>query len=298
MKILITGITGFIGSHLDQLLTNQGHQVIGLTTNFKKTVLNKIGYCDFKKLDDLTYLIYKLMPDIVVHLGGQSSVGKSWQNPSGTIKNNVINSINLIDACINNNIKKIIIASSAEIYRKSEIAHLETDELYADNPYAVSKLVIDRYCEYLIEQEINTKIIIVRQFPTIGIGQREDFVIASWAKQIKEIDKKGIILVGNTDIIRDFTDIRDTINAYSRLIKYNHSNIFNICSGRPINLKNILKTLIKISKKKIKVEIDKLRLRPIDTPILIGDSSKLNRKTRWVINYSIEETLKNIYKGA
>jgi len=308
MKALITGISGFAGSHLAEFLINKGYEIFG-TFYDKSTFSNLNGFidkvrlfeCDIRNYDILKKIIRKVKPDEIYHLAAISFVPTSLMNPKLTFDTNLDGTLNLYQAIIELKIgPKILFVGSADEYglvKESDLPIRETRPLRPMNPYSISKASAD-FLSYFYFKNFNLKIIRVRPFNHIGPRQSPEFVCSSFAKQIVEIEKglkEPIIKVGNLEAKRDFTDVRDMVRAYWLAIKKGEAGeVYNICSGRTISIKKLLNDLINISKKNIKVKKDKKRFRILDIPLLLGDSAKFRKKTGWKSEIIFIKTLQRI----
>lgn len=312
MKVLITGITGFVGSHLvDYIINNHSKiEIFGIKRWRSKmdnldNVGNKINFyeCDLKDAHNVYDIINKIKPDKIFHLAAQSFVPTSWESPSETFEINIIGQCNLFEAVRkskSDNYNPVIhIAGSSEEYglvKPNETPVKETNPLRPLSPYAVSKIAQD-FMGYQYFKSYGLNIIRTRAFNHSGPKRGDVFVDSNFAKQIAEIEK-GLrhpeIEVGNLDAIRDFTDVRDIVEAYWLATeKCEQGDIYNICSGKAYKIKDVLDKLVGLSKvKNIKIKKDQKRMRPSDVPILIGDYSKFKKLTNWEpkINY-LEKTL-------
>ena len=295
MNWFITGVNGFVGHHLTNLLLKNNHKIFGngLDEKGPKNInYHKTNILDFNKIKEL---IEKSQPDIICHLAGFSSVKKSFDNPKLCHDINVNGTENILKAVKELNINpRIIIISSADLYGIPQtIPMTESHPLNAKSPYAESRIKQEAICK-----KYNLNIVILRSFPHIGPGQLPQFVTSSFAKQIADIEKgiqNNTLLVGNLSAKRDFTDVRDTVKAYYLAAsKCKKGETYNICSQKSYSIQKILDILISLSKEDIKIKVDKDRLRPSDIPILEGDNTKFIKETGWVIKKDIEETLLDI----
>lgn len=306
-KVLITGITGFVGSHLAQYLsTNPQYEISGTylhqaslknVADFKDRLdLYAVDLQDKKKVSDI---LVRTKPDIVYHLAALPGVGSSFENPAETIINNVVAELNLLEAIKNTHLLScsILIVSSADVYgrvAKEEPIDEETP-FNPTNTYAVSKITQDFLgLQYAISY--NLKIVRARPFNHIGPRQSLGFVVADFACKIATIEKEGreaVLRVGNLDVKRDFTDVRDMVRAYALLVQKGViGDVYNIGSGVSYKISEILAMLLSFSTVKIKVEVDPSLLRPKDSPDCFCDNSKFVKLTGWKPTIPIETTLK------
>jgi GDP-4-dehydro-6-deoxy-D-mannose reductase len=309
-KILITGASGFVGKHLIELLSKEEeNQIFGTYLIDKsKASLAKFGdKLNLRKIDlsdeaNVFSMIEEIKPDLIFHLAASTSPAESFNDPKGTIMNNVSTELNILDALKKLNLTKtrVLITSSADIYGKVSEENLPINEdcpLNPTNPYAVSKIAQD----FLALQYFNAhniKTIRVRAFNHVGPGQSPAFVVSAFAKKIAEIEKteESEITVGNLEAKRDFTDVRDMVKAYVEIIeKGNPGDVYNIGSGKALKISEILDGLVELSNKKITVKVDEKLMRPVDNPELVCDATKIGKTINWVpeipINKTLEDTL-------
>lgn len=308
-KVLITGATGFAGSHLiEQVFARSKYVMYGtyLVDNSLKNIgkfvkditLIKVNLLDKEKTFKL---ISSCKPDLLFHLAAMPAVGGSYENPSETIVNNIMSELNILESVKKAKLKecKILIVSSADVYGKVSKDDLPIDEetpFMPTNSYAVSKIAQD-YLGLQYFLSYNLKIIRVRPFNHVGPRQSEGFVVADFAKRIAEIEKRKkdpILRVGNLEARRDFTDVRDMVYAYSLLIeKGKIGEVYNIGSGISYKIKDILDMLITLAKVPIRVKIDNSLLRPEDVLERVCDNRKFKELTNWSPSISIHQTLKD-----
>lgn len=307
-KILITGASGFVGNHLVDLLLKNGEKNIAGTYNSENS-LNSLGEnkskietikVDLTKINEVSSLISKIKPDVLYHLAAFTSPADSFDSPNETVINNISCQINLLEEIKKNELTntKILIVSSGEIYglvAKEDLPIDEDTPFNPTNPYAVSKLAQDYLGrQYFLAHKL--KIIRVRPFNHIGPGQSPNFVVSSFAKKIVEIEKgkrEKVLPTGNLSSKRDFTDVRDTVKAYTLLMeKGQDGEVYNIGSGKSHEISEILNLLLSYSKADIKIESDKSLLRAIDNPDLVCNYTKLKDITGWTPVIPLEQTLR------
>jgi len=307
MRVLITGITGFAGSHLAELLLSEGFKVYG--TSRVRSKMDNIEHikqyinlleADLRDSLSMELAVKQANPDYIFHLAAQSYVPMSWKAPADTIETNVIGTINLFEAVrkLDKEVK-IQFAGSSEEYgfvREDEVPIVEEQPLRPLSTYGVSKVAGDRLC-YQYVKSYGMKIVITRGFNHSGPRRGECFVTSNFAKQIAEIENgaEPIIKVGNLSAYRDFTDVRDMVKAYVLAIeKCQYGVPYNICSGKAISIKSMLSRLLSLSKVNIEVVEDKDRLRPSDVPILEGDCTQFKNTTGWERQYTLDDTLEDL----
>lgn len=301
MKVLITGITGFAGSHLaDYLIKNQPNVEIFGTKRWRSKMENLqhindgINYyeCDMKDAHNVFDIINRIKPDKIFHLAAQSFVPTSWDSPSETFEINIIGQCNLFESVRQLKSDKynpvIQIAGSSEEYglvKAEETPIYETNPLRPLSPYAVSKIAQD-FMGYQYFKSYGLRVIRTRAFNHSGPRRGEVFVDSNFAKQIAEIElghRKPEIEVGNLDSIRDFTDVRDIVEGYWEATEKGEAGeVYNICSGKGFGIREMLNRLLSLStKKEIKITEVASRMRPSDVPILIGNCEKFRQATGW-----------------
>ncbi|MDD5131523.1 MAG: GDP-mannose 4,6-dehydratase [bacterium] len=311
MKCLITGVAGFVGSHMVEFLIKQkGAEIFGVDRWYTKKdninhLLGEFEYLEFDMTDFSSVLkvLEKTRPDKIFHLAAQSFVPTSWNAPAETLNTNIIGQLNIFEAIRQLNIDPWIqLACSSEEYGMvypDEVPIKETNQLRPLSPYAVSKVAQDllgyQYC-----QSYKLKTIRTRAFNHTGPRRGDNFVTSNFAKQIVEIEKgkrEPVIHVGNLDAKRDFTDVRDIVRGYWLATeKCEPGEVYNICSNTTISIKEMLNTLIGFSKMKdrIKVKEDPARLRPSDVMILYGDNTKFTKQTGWKPEIPFKQTMEDL----
>lgn len=307
-KALITGIAGFVGSHLAELLLEKGFEVYGLSRPRTKMdhiegIKNKLHLEDADILDthSLYSMISRIKPDYIFHLAAQSFVPTSWVSPAVTLEVNIVGSANIFEAVRMTKIDPVIqIACSSEEYglvHEDELPIKETNPLRPLSPYAVSKLAMD-YMGYQYHESYGVRIIRTRGFNHTGPRRGDTFAESNFAKQVALIEKgkqEPVISVGNLDAKRDYTDVRDMVRGYLVAVeKCDPGDVYNIASGSAIRIGDMLDMLIGMSKIKVTIKEDPARMRPSDVPVLIGDASKFMAKTGWKTEIPFEKTMEDL----
>ncbi len=287
-KALITGISGFVGPYLKKELEANGYKVYGMDRHGSEKHVLK---CDITDYSSVYNIIKKTRPDYIFHLAGFSSVSKSFVEPELCHDINVNGTKNLLDAVVSHKLKpRILIVSSADIYGEPE--YMPIDEKHPVRP--VSPYGVSRAEQEKLALSYDLPIIISRSFNHTGPGQSDRFVIPSMRKQIGDAKDGASIYVGNLECIRDFSDVRDVVRAYRILAeKGKPGEIYNVGSGKGINLRELLMRLIKDSGKDIKVVMEKKRLRKNDISRQVCDNRKASRLGIGIRNYFSPGNLKD-----
>lgn len=309
MKVLITGITGFVGSHLAEYCLQKGDvEVFGImrwrsrTENIDeaKDKLNLLE-CDLRDASSTRKAIATVQPDYIFHLAAQSFVPTSWHAPAETLMTNILGEVNLFEAIRELKLNpRIQIAGSSEEYglvHPEEIPVNETNPLRPLSPYAVSKVAQD-LLGYQYYKSYGMDIVRTRAFNHEGPRRGEVFVTSNFAKQIAEIEKglkKPVIEVGNLEAKRDFSDVRDVVRAYwLALEKGEPGEVYNIASGKTYTIQELLDFLLGLSTLNVEIRQDPSRMRPSDVELLLGDASKFKVATGWKPEIPFEKTLEDL----
>lgn len=303
MRILITGVGGFVGKHLAQHLldTAPDSELHGTVLHDSETPFSTIRYHSLDLQDEgaVRSLISELQPQQIYHLAAQASPRRSFEIPWETLQNNIRAQLNVLLGCIAAQIKPhILITSSAEIYGPVDDTPLREDTaLRPTNPYAVSKIAQDMLgLQYYLSHKL--PIVRARPFNHIGPGQSEGFVAVDFSMQIARIEagqQPPVMRVGNLAAKRDFSDVRDVVQAYGLLIERGKvGEAYNIASGEAHSIQSVLDTLLSHSSETIDVQTDPARMMPIDNPVILGDARKLRTETGWTPNIPFEATLLDV----
>lgn len=238
-----------------------------------------------------------ICPEEIYHCAAAATVHGSWNTKTESLKTNVYGTNLLLDAVrevLPNS--RILIPGSALVYKPSEQALHENSPLEPVSPYGVSKLGQELVAKHFVREGL--AVIITRSFTHFGPRQNATYVVASFAKQIAQIEKGMVpatINVGNLNAKRDLTDVRDTVLAYKHLMKNGKpGRIYNVCSGRAYSIGEVLKLLLGETNQNISIHIDQNRLRPSDNELLLGDISRIKTELGWEPKISLREALQNL----
>jgi len=308
-RVLVTGVTGFAGSHLvDFMLTRGDCEIFGIQRWRSRTeniehFADRITLmeCDLRDASSTRDTIERIKPEWIFHLAAQSFVPTSWSAPTESLTTNILGQVNLFEAVRKLGIKcRIQLACSSEEYGMvypDEVPIKETNPLRPLSPYAVSKVAQDMLgYQYWMSWKVDS--VRTRGFNHEGPRRGPVFVASDFAKQIADIEKgrkPPVLYVGNLEAKRDFTDVRDMARAYwLALEKCEPGEVYNICSGTAWSIQKVLDHLLGMTSAKIEVRHDPARLRPSDVPILIGDNSKFVKATGWQPTIPFDQTLRDM----
>jgi GDP-4-dehydro-6-deoxy-D-mannose reductase len=310
MKVLITGITGFVGSHLAEycLALDPPVEVVGICRwRSRRENIEHLGNavalheCDLRDASSVKKLLADVRPERIFHLAAQSYVPSSWNAPAETITTNVIGQLNVFEAMRELQLDaRIQIAGSSEEYglvHPHETPITEDNPLRPLSPYAVSKVAQDTLA-YQYHQSYGLQTVRTRAFNHTGPRRGEVFVTSNFAKQIAAIEaglQGPVIHVGDLTPERDFTDVRDVVRAYwLSLEKCTAGEVYNIASGKAYRIRQVLDILRSHSDVEIEIREDPARLRPSDVPLLLGDNTKFREATGWQPEIPFEQTSKDL----
>lgn len=301
-KVLIIGAAGFVGRYLAQEFLDQGYTVYGSDLKEDNNFSQVVQYIGADLLDkgQIRKLIFEIQPDILVNLAAVSSVGMSWKIPQKTVSVNVIGTLNILESVrmLEKPVKIMLIGSSEEYTSMDQVIDEDTP-LDANNPYGISKLTQEKFAR-IYREKYGMDIYCVRSFNHTGVGQEETFALPSFCKQVAQIEKSGklgVIRVGNLDARRDFSDVRDIVRAYRMILEKGRcENVYNVGSGRAYQMRELLEYIISLSAQNITIEVDPERFRPVDTPVVCCDCSRMKSEIGWEAERSIFETLQEMYR--
>lgn len=294
MRILVTGASGFTGRHFITFAKSKGHECVGLS--YSRSYDNDVEHTLHANLNDKTSLQRALDGqrfDAVVHLAAISFVAHGDIDEIYTT--NLLGTTNLIDVVnsISDNSIHFLIASSGNIYGNTQkLPITEENEFKPANDYAASKCAMEMALKVRSQ---NTKITIVRPFNYTGVGQAEHFLIPKIVKAFKT--NQDTIELGNLDIARDFSDVRDVVSAYLLILEQGHQGTFNVCSGRAVALSEILNLCEQLSGRNMKVVVNPDFVRSNEVKTLFGDDSKLRKAIGEYRQNNLEQTLEWMIKN-
>jgi GDP-4-dehydro-6-deoxy-D-mannose reductase len=311
VRALVTGATGFVGGHLAEHLLAEGDQVVGIsasgrwpaeTAEVGRSV--RLERFDLMEGDpsDLADLIRRKQPEAIYHLAAQSNPQASVSDPRGTWALNLGGTLNLIEAvkaAAPEKTPRIVLVGSGVCYGHPAPEHIPVSEscpLRPNNPYAASKAAADLLgVQSFLSDGLD--VVVVRPFNHAGPRQSPRYVLATLAKQVVEVERglKDRVEVGNLEVVRDYTDVRDVVRAYRLLaLRGRAGEIYNLGSGVGLKLADALRRLTEMASRPVEVRVDPARVRPVDLPLLVADASKLREAVGWAPAFPIDRTLRDM----
>lgn len=305
-RILVTGAAGFVASHLGEMCAERDDlELIGLQRPTSVTRVLPKGFvagveADLLDQEGLKEAVREARPDSIIHLAGQSSVHESYRNPGGTLLANVLGTQHLLFAAEKAQVRRVLVVGSADEYGdiRPEDGPLREDRPLAPlSPYAVSRVAQGALCSEFARRK-TVEIVRTRTFPHTGKRRGAVFAESSFARQLAEIELERaapVIQVGNLDAIRDFSDVREVIQAYLLLLERGKSGaVYNVCSGKGVAMREILAALVALSTVEVEIHVDPSRLRPSDLPVLVGDPSRLREATGFAPSGVLDRALADL----
>jgi GDP-4-dehydro-6-deoxy-D-mannose reductase len=314
-KILVTGISGFVGGHFVQYLTSHKNdfEIHGISRSkplwdFVPIVPELLNGHHFHQIDlmdipKIKSVIEDVQPDYILHLAAQSSVAESWKTPVSSFMNNTNIFLNIIDTVrLNDNGARVLSVGSSEQYgivSEADLPLSETAPQCPANPYAVARVAQEQLARIYAEG-YGLDICCTRSFNHCGPGQDERFVISSIVKQFVQIShgtRKPVIHIGNGAIVRDFIDARDVVRAYHLLLtKGRRGEAYNICSGHGCAIRDIITILSEMYGIPVKVFENPTLIRPMDNPRIVGSYQKIQRDLGWHPSITFGQSLRSMYE--
>jgi GDP-4-dehydro-6-deoxy-D-mannose reductase len=304
--VLVTGVSGFVGGHLAEHLVAVGDLVVGISSSGRwpaelahlgRTVrLERFDLVDSGEAE-LAELVRRKQPEVIYHLAAQSNPQQSVADPRGTWSLNLGGSLNLLEAVKASGLKpRVVLVSTGLCYGNPapELIPVREDcPLRPNNSYAASKAAADLLG---IQHHLahGAEVVIVRPFNHAGPRQSPRYVLAALATQVVDVEagRRPCVEVGNLEVVRDFTDVRDVVRAYRLLAAHGTpGEIYNLGSGRGTKIADALEHFRSLARGPVAVRVDPDRVRPVDLPFLVADSSKLRAATGWEPSFPIEQTL-------
>jgi GDP-4-dehydro-6-deoxy-D-mannose reductase len=314
-KILITGISGFVGGHFVHYLATHRKdlEIHGISrskpawdfVNMPSQLLDNHYFhqADLNNIPRIKLLIEDIQPDYILHLAAQSSVAESWRTPVDSFMNNTNIFLNIIDTVrLNDNAARVLSIGSSEQYgivSEQDLPLSEERPQSPENPYAVAR-VAQEYLARIYAKGYDLDICCTRSFNHCGPGQTDRFVVSAIVKQFVQVVRgiqKPVINIGNGAIVRDFIDVHDVIEAYNVLLsRGKKGEVYNICSGEGRAIKDIVEMMSEMLGIQVEVYQEAAQIRPIDNPRIIGSYKKIHQDIGWEPTIPFVQSLKSIYE--
>ncbi len=301
---LVTGAAGFAGSHLLDLLVAEPRGIDRIVAWHRpddhpaRMAHEAIVWegIDLLDRDAVRRSIARLRPSIVYHCAGAAHVGRAWDQTEATFAINVRGTHHVLDALSRAGIEcRVLLPSSALVYTPADRALNEDDPLVPSSPYGVSKLAQEMLGAHAGH---GIAVVTARSFNHFGPRQDPLFAASGFARRIADIEhgvREPTISVGNLDARRDLMDVRDTVRAYRLMAeRADPGAVFNVCTGSAITIRALLDKLIARAKVPVTIAVDPARLRPNDTPLLLGDPTRIRQTLGWMPAIPIDETIKDL----
>jgi len=304
VRILITGVDGFVGCHLARGLHQQGRVPLGLGIEACPPGLGDVlgGHfvADLRDPEALAAVVADARPDAIVHLAAQSSAARSFEQPVETFQVNTLGTWNLIEAVRRSAPRaRLLCVGTGEAYGpQPEGSRVAEDAPFRPvSPYALSKAAGDAIAECAARVH-GLDVVRLRPFGHTGPGQASRFVVSSLAQQIAAIEvgqAEPVLRVGNLDVTRDLLDVREVVEAYRTLLdKGRPGGAYNVCRGEGVRLADLVRSLVARARLPIRVEVDPARARPADVPYLVGDPTATARDVGWRARLPLDRTLDDV----
>jgi GDP-4-dehydro-6-deoxy-D-mannose reductase len=299
--VLVTGASGFGGSHLVDLLIQEDAPVIGWHRRAGGSrEANSVRWMAVDVLDAAAVrrAIAETRPAVIYHLAGAAHTAESWRSTANTLESNVIGTHHLLEAVRMAGLSsRVLIPGSALVYRPSTEALSEDSPLGPRSPYATSKLAQERLGLHVAAEDA-LPVFVTRSFNHAGPRQDSSFSTSSFARQLARIEAgllEPVIRVGNLDARRDVTDVRDVVRAYKAIVERGRpARPYNVCSGCSYRIADLLQQLVDQAYVRVEIRTEPERMRPNDMPLLLGSARRIQEEVGWAPHITIERTLHDL----
>ena len=292
MRVAVTGSSGFVGRHLVPYLRSHGDDVVTIDRTGTPPV-------DVTDAAEVREVLRAARPDAVYHLAALSHVGRSWDAPEAVFQINAVGALNVLRACIDAGVERVLVAGSADVYgavAQDDLPLTEDAPIRPVTPYGASKAAADVLAlQAFLGDGLGT--LRVRAFNHTGPGQGVSMLVPGVAQRIADAERAGgpKIKVGHLEIVRDFSDVRDVVRAYRLLVEYGTpGDAYNVCSGRGVSVRDVADAMLAMSDAPLELAVDPELVRTVDVPRLVGNPAKLQEATGWKPEIPWERTLEDV----
>jgi GDP-4-dehydro-6-deoxy-D-mannose reductase len=296
MRAAVTGSSGFVGSHLVPYLRSHGDDVVTIDRSGTPPV-------DVTDAAEVREVLRAARPDAVYHLAALSHVGESWDAPEAVFRVNAVGALNVLRACADAGVERVLVAGSADVYGAVSQADLPLTEeapIRPVTPYGASKAAADVLAlQAFLGDGLGT--LRVRAFNHTGPGQAASMLVPGLAQRIANAERAGgsKIKVGHLDVVRDVCDVRDVVRAYRLLVEHGTpGDAYNVCSGRGVSVRDVAGAMLAMSEAPLELVVDPELVRTVDVPRLVGSPARLCATTGWEPAIPLHETLRDVLTEA
>jgi GDP-4-dehydro-6-deoxy-D-mannose reductase len=296
MKAAVTGSSGFVGSHLVPYLRSRGDDVVTIDRSGTPAV-------DVTDAVEVRDVLRAARPDAVYHLAALSHVARSWDAPETVFRVNALGAMNVLRACADAGVERVLVAGSADEYGAvgpEDLPLTEEAPIRPVTPYGSSKAAADILAlQAFLGDGLGT--LRVRAFNHTGPGQSTSMLVPGLAQRIADAERAAgsKVKVGRLDVVRDLSDVRDVVRAYRLLVEHGTpGEAYNVCSGRGVTVRDVAEVLLSMSDAPLELVVDPELVRPVDVPRLVGDPARLRAATGWEPAIPLDETLRDVLQAA
>ena len=296
MRVAVTGSSGFVGSHLVPYLRGQGDDVVTIDRTGSPPV-------DVTDAAEVREVLRAARPEAVYHLAALSHVGQSWDAPEVVFRVNAVGALNVLRACIDAGVERVLVAGSADVYGvvgPDDLPLTEESRIRPITPYGASKAAADVLAlQTYLGDGLGT--LRVRAFNHTGPGQSASMLVPGLAQRIADAERAGSskVKVGRVDVVRDLSDVRDVVRAYRLLVEAGTpGEAYNVCSGRGVSVGDVADTMLAMTNMPLELVVDSELVRPVDVPRLVGSPARLRTLTGWEAEIPLETTLRDVLDAA
>lgn len=298
-KVLLTGGSGFVGSHLIPKLLDAEYDVYSLERYVTgRYVLGgrrmvKTFFGDLRDLFSIRKLVREIQPEALIHLASISAVSYSYDHPNEVLETNLLGTVNLAESCLREvpHFKHFLFAGTSEEYGNHKTFPIkENAELRPNSPYAVSKVAADKYLQYMCDA-YDFPVTILRNFNTYGRKDNTHFVVE---RTITQMLKEKVVMLGDPSPVRDLLYIDDHVNSYLTCLGNEKAigGVFNFCTGHGTSIVQLVDVIKKLTNFEGEIVWNTIPKRPLDIDKLVGDNSKAGKLLGWKPKYTLEKGLK------